>query len=167
MVYQSSNGTDDLIALYAVSFGEWAVSLGYQHVLNDTENSFLPTATSTDDEYSDLILTYQPSNLMRRGNDVMLKVEKYFLTDSDWKFKGGILPVYRLQETEYENAEGERVSLEGSDGLTFNVIGGAYYKLNYKHDIKFEVGFPLATRETRADGLTRAFVFNIGFDVKF
>lgn len=168
MVYQTSNGTNDVILLLASNIDDWVISTGVQIPLNRNKNSFEDRSALTDpipnssDYYSNW-QNYQSSRNFKRGSDVMLKIEKYFNVNDDLKFMAGILPVYRLSESIYEDVNGDDITIMNSDGLTFNVIAGLNYKVTEKHSFGLNIGFPLVTREVRADGLTRAIVANLDF----
>ena len=93
----------------------------------------------------------------------MLKIEKYFNVQNDLKLMAGILPVYRLVESIYEDYKVNDITIMNSDGLTLNIIAGLNYKVTEKHTFGLNIGFPVVTREIRADGLTRAMVANVDF----
>ncbi len=169
MVYQTSNGTNDIILLLAANFDNWVISSGVQIPLNRNENSFINNSALVEpipghsDEYYMNWQHYQSSRNFKRGSDIMLKIEKYFAVEDDLKFMAGVLPVYRLSESIYENSSGEDVTIMNTDGLTLNIIAGLNYKVTEKHTFGLNIGFPLVTREIRADGLTRALVASLDF----
>lgn len=169
MVYQTSNGTNDVIFLLAVNIDDWIVSTGVQIPLNRNENTFIENSALVEpipgfsDEYYLNWKNYQSSRNFKRGSDVMLKIEKYFNVQDDLKLMAGILPVYRLVESIYEDFNGNDITIMNSDGLTLNIIAGLNYKLTEKHTFGLNIGFPVVTREIRADGLTRALVANVDF----
>ena len=169
MVYQTSNGTNDVIFLLAANIDDWVVSTGLQIPLNRNENSFIENSALVEpipgfsDEYYLNWKNYQSSKNFKRGSDVMLKIEKYFTIQDDLKFMAGILPVYRLVESIYEDYNGNDITIMNSDGLTLNIIAGLNYKVTEKHTFGLNIGFPVVTREIRADGLTRAMVANVDF----
>ncbi|MEZ4725470.1 MAG: hypothetical protein R2863_12520 [Candidatus Kapaibacterium sp.] len=169
MVYQTSNGTNDVILLLAANIDEWVFSTGVQIPLNRNENTFIENSalvepiTGFSDEYYLNWKNYQSSRNFKRGSDVMLKIEKYFTIQDDLKFMAGILPVYRLVESIYEDYNGNDITIMNSDGLTLNIIAGLNYKVTEKHTFGLNIGFPVVTREIRADGLTRALVANVDF----
>jgi hypothetical protein len=57
--------------------------------------------------------------------------------------------------------------IKGSQGLTLN--GNAYidYEINSKNIIQLNLGMPFIVRDSRPDGLTRSFIANIEYRVKF
>jgi hypothetical protein len=167
MVYQTSNGTNDVILLLAANFDDWVVSTGLQIPLNRNENSFenslLIDPSPNTPEYFYQWQNYQSSRNFKRGSDVMLKIEKYFALNEDLTLMAGVLPVYRLTESIYEDRNGDDITVMNSDGLTLNIIAGLNYKVTDKHSFGLNIGFPTVTREVRADGLTRALVANVDF----
>ena len=56
----------------------------------------------------------------------------------------------------------QRVTIEGSSGLTLNLTVDARYKLSDAWAIEAAFGSPLVVREVRPDGLTRSMVLNVG-----
>ena len=168
MVYQTSSGTNDVILLLAASIDDWVLSTGVQIPLNRNENSFEEKSALVDlgpnpKQYYLEWGNYQSSRNFKRGSDVMLKIEKYFTIEDDLKFMAGLLPIYRLAESVYEARNGDDIVIMNSDGLTLNIIAGLNYKVTEKHTFGLNIGFPVVTREVRADGLTRALVANIDF----
>jgi len=168
MVNQTSNGTNDAIFLLAANIDSWVVSTGVQIPLNRNENTFEDRSDIVDpipnsSEYYSNWQNYESSRNFKRGGDVMLKIEKYFEVNEDLKLMGGVLPVYRLAESIYEDSSGNDITIMNSDGLTFNIIAGLNYEVSDRHSFGLNVGFPLMTREVRADGLTRAMVADVDF----
>lgn len=168
MVYQTSNGTNDVLFLLAANIDNWVISTGVQIPLNRNENSFEDRSALYDpgpnpSQYFLEWQNYQSSRNFKRGNDVMLKIEKYFIIEDDLNFMAGVLPVYRLSESIYENSSREDVTIMNTDGLTLNIIAGLNYKVTEKHTFGLNIGFPVVTREIRADGLTRALVVSADF----
>ncbi len=162
MPYQTGLGTTDLILGTSLHFYNWNVGAGYQKVLNhNNKNTFLYPITIAPIEDA-----YFESNLLRRGNDALLRAEYLF------KFKKinvapGILALYRLQKDNILNISGERMDLEGSDGLTLNITASANYSINKKIKLNLLFGAPAIVRKVRPDGLTRSMVLNFGINYNF
>ena len=171
MVNQTSMGTNDLIFLTSLKTGEWQFTTGVQTPLNRNENSFtndivFEEFSPESEDYFENRGIYEPSRKFQRGSDVMLKIEKFFDLNDDLKVMGGILPVYRLENSVYESElTGEDVEIIDSDGLTLNIIGSMNYKVSDISSFKLNLGFPVITRTVRADGLTRAIVATISYSV--
>jgi hypothetical protein len=55
----------------------------------------------------------------------------------------------------------------GSQGLTLN--GNTYidYEFNSKNIIQLNLGMPVIVRDARPDGLTRSFIANLEYRIKF
>lgn len=168
MVYQTSGGTNDIIFLLVANLDSWVISTGMQIPMNRNENTFIDRSALVDpipgiSEYYNNWQNYESSRNFQRGIDVMLKVEKYFQLNDDLKLMGGVLPVYRLKESVYTDLNADDITIINTDGLTLNLIAGLNYIVTKKHTFGLNIGFPVVTREVRADGLTRALVANIDF----
>ena len=61
----------------------------------------------------------------------------------------------------------DKKEIIGSQGLTLN--GNAYldYEINSKNIIQLNLGIPFIVRDIRPDGLTRSFIANIEYRIKF
>jgi hypothetical protein len=171
MVNQTSQGTNDMIFLTSLRSGDWQVTTGVQTPLNRNENSFTNEivfeefSPETEDYFSNRGI-YESSRNFKRGSDVMLKIEKFFELNDDLKLMGGVLPVYRLENSVYENeTTGNDIEIIDSDGLTVNIIGSMDYRVSDVSSFKLNLGFPVLTRTVRADGLTRAIVATISYSV--
>lgn len=171
MVNQTSQGTNDLIFLTSLRSGSWQLTTGVQTPMNRNENSFDNDISNIrlDGQYKDYyneISEYEPSNKFKRGSDIMLKLEKFFELNEDLKLMGGVLPVYRLSNSVYEERRtGNDIEINDSDGLTINIIGSMDYRVSDVSSFKLNLGFPVLTRTVRADGLTRALVATISYSV--
>src|SRR6056300_341835 len=136
MVNQTSQGTNDMIFLTSLRSGDWQVTTGVQTPLNRNENSytneivFEEFSPETEDYFSNRGI-YESSRNFKRGSDVMLKIEKFFELNDDLKLMGGVLPVYRLENSVYENeTTGNDIEIIDSDGLTVNIIGSMDYRVS-------------------------------------
>ncbi|MBL4625018.1 MAG: hypothetical protein JKY42_07760 [Flavobacteriales bacterium] len=160
MPYQSSLGTYDLLGGISLYFKKWHFSTGYQHAFNTNENEFLHRTWKNDET----AIAYFESNKFKRGDDVMVRVERIFLKNNS-TFSISVLPIYRIWKDEILK-NGEYVQLDGSNQLTVNLNFAWNKKLNDKLSTRFTYGSPIWWRETRADGLTRFFVFYGGINYK-
>lgn len=163
MPYQTGLGTTDLILGASWIFKTWNVSAGYQKVLNhDNQNTFLKHSTTVNPDLE----PYYNSNLLERGDDALLRLEKQF------KFRNlvvtpGVLAIFRLMKDRITGFSGQQVALNGSEGLTLNITASAAYVLSERFDLQLMAGAPAVVREVRADGLTRSLVLNLGFRYNF
>lgn len=162
MPYQTGLGTFDLILGASYWYRNWRLSVGYQTILDDSNiNSYLNSNGRTESERS-----YFNSNMLKRGDDALLRVERNF----EWKnlnLSIGLLSIYRLQKDEIINATGLSESLKGSDGLTLNLTAGIDYELSDKSALGLLFGSPLIVRDVRSDGLTRAYVVSFSYQYRF
>lgn len=78
-----------------------------------------------------------------------------------------LLPIYHLMNDKFTNALGLENEIKGSQGLTLN--GNAYldYAINAKNALQINLGMPFLVRDARPDGLTRTFVANLEYKIKF
>lgn len=162
MPYQTGLGTTDLILGAAYQYKKWKLSSGYQKVLsNKNENRFLHSATNSVDANK-----YFESNMLERGDDALLRIERNFAIHKI-KLSVGLLGIYRLQQDKITDSSGTQFALKGSDGLTLNLTGNVQYDFTKHSGVSFLFGTPLAVRSTRADGLTRKLVVTIAYLFRF
>ncbi len=165
MYYQTSLGTYDFITGISVISRKWLFATGIQHPFNKNGNQFLWEAWQGTSE-EDYINRYNQSKELRRGTDIMLRVER------NWRFSRlnfslGILPIYRINNDEISLANGTRVKPQGAKGLALSGIFTAGYSFNVKSGIKFLAGHRIVQRDTNPDGLTREFVSTLGYYYRF
>ena len=157
MVYQTSLGTYDIAAGTSLFYGKWQFGLGYQKPFGSNGNYFY----HADWAYDRDALEYIEMSDLARGDDAMLRINRFFYTEKS-RFNAGLLTLYRVQKdkvTQY----GQRVELDQSDGLTINLNLG-YHRVLKNHDaITLSAAAPLITRKVRADGLTRTFVLMLTY----
>jgi hypothetical protein len=165
MYYQTSLGTYDFITGISVISRKWLFATGIQHPFNKNGNQFLWEAWQGTNE-EDYINRYNQSKELKRGTDIMLRVER------NWRFSRlnfslGILPIYRINNDEISLANGTRVKPQGAKGLALSGIFTAGYSFNVKSGIKFLAGHRIVQRDTNPDGLTREFVSTLGCYYRF
>ena len=165
MYYQPTLGTVDLIAGVSFISKEWLVATGVQHALNPNSSDFL-WAPWEGHPLRDVILTYPQSNQVRRGTDVMLRVQYTLRLGNKYMFVGA-LPIYRLAEDQIVNPAGDLVSIAGSDGLALTGLLGGGYRFNTRSGIKGLLGMALVQRLKNPDGLSRKYVFSVGYEYRF
>lgn len=171
--YQTSLGTYDLVAGVGVTLGDWLFSTGYQHAFNRTKNQFLryvedgvPKNSFDGTEYASFANAYANSKELQRAPDVMLRVERNFRIG---RFNAylGLLNIYRLEDDEATNFKGARVKIANSKGLTVNGLLGAGYRFSTRSAIKVLFGRKITVKERNPDGLSREYVNNISYEVRF
>ena len=87
--------------------------------------------------------------------------------NSKLKLTPSILPIYHLTNDKYTDEFHIIKDIEGSQGLTLN--GNIYldFEINSKNIFQLNLGMPFIVRDARPDGLTRSFIANLEYRVKF
>lgn len=165
MYYQTSLGTYDAIAGISLVNKKWLFATGIQVPLNQNNNQFLWGSWAGSGEDPDYIEKYARANQLKRGIDVMLRVERNFRF-SRLNFSVGLLPIYRITNDEIELA-GERVKPEGAKGLALSAIGTVGYSFSVKSGVKLLMGHKIVQRDENPDGLTRHLVSSITYFYRF
>ena len=77
------------------------------------------------------------------------------------------MPIYHLINDKYTDEFNVEQEITGSQGLTLN--GNIYldYEINRKNKIQINMGMPFIVRDSRPDGLTRSFIANLEYRIKF
>jgi hypothetical protein len=163
MPYQTSLGTNDLLAGITYRRGRWLAALAYQHVLTQgNQNTFSP------DEWMDDMraLGYfrSPSS---RADDAVLRLQ-YKVPIQKLLIQPGVLGIYHMQNDLGDKSDPEgSYEIMGSQGLTLNLTVDALYKLNDRWAMLLAYGSPVITRDVRPDGLTRSVVLNFALRYRF
>ena len=163
MDYQSSLGTLDLIAGVKYTTAKWQWALAAQLPLRQNENAFFPSLYDT----TSILSTIHATNAFHRQADILLHISRPIWMSDKVTFTPGLLPIYHLSEDHYTDVDGIVKNIEGSDGLTLNGTVYIEIKLNTTNILDFSLGFPFIVREARPDGLTRSFVFGVGYAAEF
>lgn len=162
MDYQSSLGTFDLILGMGYKWNNLNFALAYQQPLTQNENEyFIPEMTIETDR------TFFNSNKFNRTGDILLRVSYPIEVADSFKITPSLLPIYHLTEDSYKNLVGNEIFIEGSSGLTVNANAYFDYALNDTNALQLSIGIPLKVRDARPDGLTRKFVANLEYSIKF
>ncbi len=160
MDYQPSLGTADLLLGLSYSRGFWDFSGGFQYpFLNKNRNSYFKEYSPTDD--------FESTNLFERKPDALLKINYKIIRRKMFQLQPALLTLYHLGNDSYENIYGQRVSINGSQGWTVNAVVSALWKWSPKQSVEVVAATPLAVRSSRPDGLTRAWVLSVNYQVKF
>ncbi len=163
MPYQTSLGTNDLVLGTSLEYNRWYFGIGYQHVLeNKNKNGFLKIKWS---DYADA-QKYFESNLLDRGDDALLRIERIF-NIKKFSCTAGLIGIYRIQEDKINDFQNEVINVNGSDGLTLNLTGSTQYNFSQSFSLNISFGTPLIVREVRPDGLTRKLVLNTSLNYSF
>ncbi len=165
MYYQTSLGTYDVVGGFSVLSRKWLVATGIQIPFGENGNQFIWSAWNGTDEKS-YVDTYTQGKDLRRGTDVMLRVERNFRL-SRWNFSVGLLPIFRVNRDAFTNSRGVRVISRDASGLAMSGIATAGYSFNVRSQVRLLVGHVLVQRKLNPDGLTRELVSSITYVYRF
>lgn len=166
MYYQTSLGTYDFITGVSLINRKWLFATGIQHPFNKNKNEFLWSAWEGGPASAAYIHEYANAKALKRGTDVMLRVERNFRF-SRLNFTVGILPIYRINNDEITNKDGVRVKPEGASGLAMSGIFSTGYSFNVRSGIRLLLGHKFVQRDVNPDGLTREFVSTLSYYYRF
>lgn len=173
MPYQVGLGTADLLLGAQYRHRRWTGTLGYQHVLNqDNQSVFTHSAWGNDPEAR----KYFESFALERADDAVVRIQ-YAFPIKRLTLQPGLLGIYHLGlDSRLEEQEGSSIwyplplvrrDIVGSDGLTLNLTADARYKLSDAWALEASFGSPVVVREARPDGLTRHWVLSAGVRFSF
>jgi hypothetical protein len=163
MDYQASLGTLDLIFGMGYEIKKIQFVAAIQQPLTKNDNQFIarnyPVGTK--------INSFQSTNKFERSGDVLLRVSYPINITSKLKLTPSILPIYHFTNDQYTDEFNVKKEIIGSKGLTLN--GNTYidYEFNSKNVIQLNLGMPFIVRNSRPDGLTRSFIANLEYRIKF
>jgi len=159
MNYQTSLGTVDLLLGFGYSIKRLSFTAGYQQPLTQNRNQFLATDYPEDSpEYK-----YYSTRNYHRAADVLLRFSVIAVQSKKIALIAGILPIYHVGEDTYQEPDGTRVKLTGSQGLTLNITAILQYRITSSQVLEFTAGAPVIARKVRPDGLSK---FAIGLEYK-
>jgi hypothetical protein len=170
MYYQTSLGTYDFITGVSLITRKWLFATGLQHPFNENKNEFLWGPWDPiykNGEGVDYIHSYAKAYHLKRGTDVMLRVERNFRF-SRVNCSLGLLNIFRVTSDELENvATGERFKQQGTTGLALSGIATVGYNFDVRSGIKLLFGHKIVQREIAPDGLTRNLVTSVSYHYRF
>jgi hypothetical protein len=166
MYYQTSLGTYDLIAGISLITRQWLLATGIQHPFNENGNEFLWTTWEGGPHSIEYIQKYPNAKHLKRGTDVMLRIERNFRF-SRLNFTLGLLPIYRITKDEIELGNGTRVKPDGASGLAMSGILTTGYSFNVRSSVKLLLGHKIVQRDVNPDGLTRELVSSLSYVYRF
>jgi hypothetical protein len=163
MDYQSSLGTLDLVAGVGYEVKKLQFVIALQQPLTQNDNQFLASQYPA----SSALRGFLSTNQFKRSGDVLLRVSYPLNINSKIKLTPSILPIYHLKNDRFTNQNNVELEINNSKGLTLN--GNIYldYEINRRNGLQFNVGVPFLVRTARPDGLTRSFIANLEYRVKF
>ena len=163
MDYQSSLGTFDLIFGVGYEINKLQVVAAVQQPLTQNDNQFFASSYS----FGSKLRTFQSTRRFRRMGDVLFRISYPILFNHKLRVTPSILPIYHLANDKYSDEFNFENEIKGSQGLTLN--GNIYldFEMNRKNKIQINVGIPFVVRDSRPDGLTRSFIINLEYSIKF
>jgi hypothetical protein len=171
MYYQTSLGTYDGIAGISLVSRKWLFATGIQHPFNRNGNTFQWSdwdPVYKDGEGVDYVHKYDKAYKLKRGTDVMLRIERNFRF-SRFNFTAGLLPIFRITRDEIEDpaGSGTRIKPTGTTGMALSGIVTAGYSFNVKTGMRLLVGHKITQRDVNPDGLTRELVSTVSYYYRF
>lgn len=161
MDYQSSLGTFDLIFGLGYTIDKFQFTTAIQQPLNKNKNQFIAENSNPDFQ------KFQSTNEFDRSADVLLRVSYPFEITNKLKLTPSILPIYHLSKDKYKAEDNSIKEIKDSQGLTVNATTYLDYEINQNNVLQLNFGTPLVTRKVRPDGLTRSFIVNLEYQVRF
>ena len=165
MYYQTSLGTYDFITGISMITRQWLFATGIQIPLNKNNNQFLWKDWENTAEV-DYINKYNQAKELKRGTDVMVRVERNFRF-SRLNFTLGLLPIYRIMRDEITNPAGVRIKPDKTIGLALSGIFTTGYSFNVQSGIRLLLGHKFVQRKTNPDGLSRELVSTLSYYYRF
>jgi len=147
------------------------LATGIQVPLNQNGNKF-DWHRWVDDDPNELayVQRYPNSTDLKRGTDIMLRVERNFRLNRI-NFSVGLLPIYRITADRITNFQNDRTSFDAKGnearGLAMSWITTAGYNFNVRSGIRILIGHKITQRQFSPDGLTREFVSSITYIHRF
>lgn len=166
MYYQTSLGTYDVIGGLSLINRKWLFATGIQIPMNENKNQFLWGKWAGSSEDQAYVNRYAKSKELKRGIDVMLRLERNFRF-SRLNFSMGLLPIYRIVKDEITDPTGKRVKPDGTTGLALSGIVTAGYSFSVRTGVKVLVGHKITQRDENPDGLTRHLVTSFTYFYRF
>jgi hypothetical protein len=165
MYNQTSLGTYDFIAGASFLARNWLFATGIQMAFNQNGSQF----KWGDWKSSPLTLTaneYPPSWNLKRGTDVMLRIERNFRS-TKWNAYIGLLTIYRITKDEISKGiESNRIKVDKTTGAAITALTGVGYKFSTRVALKGLFGMKIINRETNPDGLSREWVTSLSVEFK-
>ncbi len=168
MYYQTSLGTYDFITGISLKTRDWLFATGLQHPFNKNENTFVWEEWK-EPVYPDFnyVKTYNQSNRLKRGTDIMFRAERNFRF-SRFNVSLGALPIIRIgKDSILDPVTGLRKKLDGTTGMAFSIIGTFGYSFNVRSGVRLLMGVKLKDRDVNPDGLTRDMVSTVSYYYRF
>ena len=162
MDYQASLGTFDLIFGIGYEIKKIQLVAAIQQPLTQNDNQFI----ANDYPANSKLRAFQTTNKYKRSGDVLLRVSYPVSLNPKLKLTPSILPIYHLANDKYTDVNVEK-EIIGSQGLTLNGTVYLDYEINHRNILQLNIGMPFVVRDVRPDGLTRSFIANLEYRIKF
>jgi hypothetical protein len=163
MDYQASLGTFDIILGVGYKLDKFQVVAAFQQPLTQNNNQFFASAQSTTSNLKSI----QTTNNFKRSGDVLLRISYPVKLNQKLNLVPSLLPIYHLSNDKFTDEFNIERQILGSKGLTLNGNVFLDYNLNSKNTIQLSMAAPFVVRDSRPDGLTRGFVANVEYRIKF
>ncbi|MFN9665216.1 MAG: hypothetical protein ACK57C_01325 [Bacteroidota bacterium] len=163
MDYQSSLGTFDLILGLGYSLNKLQLVAAIQQPLSQNKNQFLSSAYPINAP----LRKFQSTNQFTRKGDVLLRIAYPVVLHSKIKMTASLLPIYHLGNDQFRDELNRLTDIQGSKGLTLNGNLFFDYAFNATNSLQLSLGAPFVVRDVRPDGLTRGFILNLEYKIKF
>ncbi len=165
MYYQTSLGTYDLVVGLSFITRKWLFATGYQHAFNQVGNDFRWSEWNSSAQKAEA-LEYPPSWNLKRGSDVMFRIERNFRS-TKWNAYIGLLTIYRITHDEVSKGTPEnRIQVPNTTGPAITGLSGAGYRFSTAVALKAMVGVKIINRDTNPDGLSREFVSSLSIEIR-
>ncbi len=162
MNYQTSLGTVDLLLGFGYTLRRFSIMAGYQQPLTQNKNQFLANDYAPDDPEN----KYFSTRNYHRAADAMLRLSYIAVQSRKINLVTSLLPIYHILHDSYEDPDGKRVTLSGSQGLTLNVNVILKYHITNRQSLELNLGAPALARSVRPDGLSK-FAIAAGYIISF
>jgi hypothetical protein len=167
MYYQTSLGSVDFVAGASLVSSKWLIATGVQMALTANNNTWWAQEWVGVYPSEDYVRRYDDANKLKRGTDVMLRLERNFRF-AKYSFNIGVLPIFRITKDQTVNrTTGEYQKLEGTTGMALTALGGFAYNFNINSAVKFTYGQKITDRDVNPDGLTRHSVMILAYLFRF
>lgn len=163
MDYQSSLGTLDLLLGIHYKISKLEIALAYQQPVTQNKNGFLVGEYPPGSEFN----KFQSTNKYVRNSDMLVRLSYPIAIGHSFTLTPSLLPIYHLGNDQFTNSQSQQQEIMGSKGLTLNVNLYADMPIGDKGNLQFTLATPLVVREARPDGLTRHFVINLEYQIRF
>lgn len=163
MDYQSSLGTVDLIFGFGFNIENFLFGFALQQPLTQNKNEFNAGLYPVNSP----LVSFQSTYKYKRGGDALMRVSYPVKLANGISLTASLLPIYHLLNDKYTDASGKEQEINGSKGITLNGNVFLDYDISEMYALQISAGMPFIVRDTRPDGLTRGFIANVEYRIKF